>query len=447
MKRNIIILLLGLVPWSIIAQSFTLESCKQLALENNRKIKDAQLKTYESQEVKKNAVTKYFPKVMGGAIVMKSNDYLLKEKIPAANLPVYDGNPANLQTATQFAYFPGMDLNLFDYANIGYVAAIQPVYMGGRVRYGNSLATKGVEIKQHQLELTKQEVLVTIEEQYWTIVSLKERMKTIDSYYDLLENLLGDIKVSYEAGLAQKTDLLKIELEINELKGKKLQLLNGQEIMTRMICQNMGVEYNELADIVYKELTIDNVTHSEQNSDLAYLKRQEYQILTKAIEAEKLQTKIARGETLPQLTVGLQGLYLDMMETQSTNYLGFATLNIPISDWWGGTHKVKEHKYKIEIAENDLAEKSELIRLQITNADKELVESTEQILIATSSLSHASENFKITKDNYKAGLLNTSELLEAQALFQDAENNLTDALCTNKIKQALCKKSRGIVNL
>jgi len=158
-----------------------------------------------------------------------------------------------------------------------------------------------------------------------------------------------------------------------------------------MICQNMGVEYNELADIVYKELTIDNVTHSEQNSDLAYLKRQEYQILTKAIEAEKLQTKIARGETLPQLTVGLQGLYLDMMETQSTNYLGFATLNIPISDWWGGTHKVKEHKYKIEIAENDLAEKSELIRLQIINADKELVESTEQILIATSSLSYASE--------------------------------------------------------
>jgi len=135
------------------------------------------------------------------------------------------------------------------------------------------------------------------------------------------------------------------------------------------------------------------------------------------------------------------------METQSTNYLGFATLNIPISDWWGGTHKVKEHKYKIEIAENDLAEKSELIRLQIINADKELVESTEQILIATSSLSYASENLKITKDNYKAGLLNTSELLEAQALFQDAENNLTDALCTNKIKQALCKKSRGIVNL
>ncbi len=446
MKKNIIILILFVTSGTLFSQSISLDSCKKHAIENNRKINEALLRTHESELVKKNATTKYFPKVMAGGVMMKANDYLLKEKVPEMNLPVYDGNPANLQSATQFAYFPGMDLNILDYANIGYISAVQPVYMGGRVRYGNKLATLGVELNEHKIILTKEEVLVSVEEQFWTLISLKEKMKTINSYSYMLEKLFDEVAVAYEAGLAKKTDYLKVELKINELQGKKLQLENGIEMMSRIICQTTGIEYSSTIEFTYNELSVNKINHNIQQNDSAYKNRQEYIMLKKAIEAEKLQKKVARGEFLPQLAVGVQGLYMDFMNSQTTNYLGFATLNIPISDWWGGSYKLKEHQIRIEIAENNLAEKSELMALQTNSTDNELAESYNQISIATKSVSQATEHLKITKDNYDAGLLNTSDMLEAQAMLQDAQNQLTDALCTNKIKLALYKKSRGIYN-
>ena len=135
------------------AQTLNLDSLKNLTLENNRTIREARLELESSEQVKKNAFTNYFPRVFGGAVALKANDYLIKEEIPAANLPVYDGNPMSLINPTQFAYFPGMSLELFDYMNLGYVAAVEPLYMGGQIRNGNKLAALGTDIRQEGVAL------------------------------------------------------------------------------------------------------------------------------------------------------------------------------------------------------------------------------------------------------------------------------------------------------
>ncbi len=446
MKQNIILVLAALVSLNSFAQVISLDSCKKLALENNRTIKEAKLMLKESEQVKKSAATKYFPVVMGGAVVMKVNDYLINEEIPEMNLPVYDGNPANLQTPTQFAYFPGMDLQLLDYANIGYLAAVQPVYMGGRVRYGNKLATMGVEINSLKMITTQDEILMKTEELFWTLVSLKEKVSTIDEYDKLLQKLHKEIKDAYYAGLAHKTDLLKVELKQNELEGNRLKLANSIEMLTRVLCQTIGVSYSKQIDFSYEELSIELITKQQKHNDSAYSNRNEYFMLKKAIEAEILQKKITRGKLLPHLSVGVQGLYMDVMDKQKTNYLGFATLNIPISHWWEGSHKLKEHQIRIEIAETNLAENSDRMMLQIENANNELIESMEQIEIASLSVNQAKEHLQITKHNYDAGLIKTSDMLEAQAMLKSTQNQFTDALCTNKIKQAQYKKSKGELN-
>jgi len=67
-------------------------------------------------------------------IAMRSSEYLMKLKTPEMNLPVYDGNPANLATATQFAYIPSIPINALDYINTADISVALPVYMGGRIR-------------------------------------------------------------------------------------------------------------------------------------------------------------------------------------------------------------------------------------------------------------------------------------------------------------------------
>jgi outer membrane protein TolC len=441
MKKQVLIIILSFSFGLTMAQELTLDSCKSLTLANNKKIIEARLKVEESEQVKKQAFTNYFPHVSGGFVAMKANDYLLQSEIPEANLPVYDGNPANLATASQFAYFPGMDVNLLDYTNLGYLAAVEPVYMGGQVRNGNKLASLGQEISAHELILSEEEAVIKTEEQYWTLVSLKEKMKTIISYEKLLDTLHKDVSLYYDAGLIGRADLLKVELKQNELQGNKLKLQNGIDMVSMALCQNMGIQYAPSVQIISEELKPSVIESYFMNSDAVYQNRQEYQMLQKAVDAEELRKKMARGENMPQMAVGVQGLYLDLNESQTTRGLAFVTLNVPISGWWSGSHEIKQHQIKIEMAENRLAESSELFVLQIEKAYKDLIESHQQISIASKSVEQVQEHLKVTRDNYDAGIVNTSDMLEAQAMFQEAKDNYSDALCTSQIRLAQYKKA------
>ncbi len=441
MKKQFLIIILSVITSMASAQTLSLDSCKSLTLANNKKINEARLKVEQAEQVKKNAFTNYFPQVNAGFAAMKANDYILKEEVPEMKLPVYDANPANYQSPTQFAYFPGMELNILDYTNLGYVAAVEPVYMGGQVRNGNKLAALGQDIDKHALILSEEDALFKTEQQYWTLISFKEKMKTIISYEELLDELYKDVSVAYEAGLTQKSDLLKVTLKQNELAGKKLKLQNGIELMSMALCQNMGVQYSPSIEFSGTEMNSRSVENYFLNPDTAIQNRQEYIMLQKAVEAEKLQKKIARGEVLPQLAVGVQGYYLDVMDKSSTNALVFATLNVPLSGWWGGSHKIKEHQIKVDMAENRLSETSELMVLQVQKSYKELIESNMQVSIAEKSVEEAGEYQKVTRDNYEAGMVSTSDMLEAQAMFQQAEDARNDALCTVQIKLAYYKKA------
>jgi len=416
------------------AQTLSLDSCKQLALENNMKIKKAEYKVKMATEQRKNAFTNYFPTISAGALAMRSADYLIKGDIPEMNLPVYDGNPANLATASQFAYIPSIPIEAMDYMNTVNLTVAMPLYAGGRIRNGNRLAKLGEDISIQQQQSETTEVLIHTEELYWTMVSLKEKKKTLDSYQTLLETLYKDVKNYEQAGLVQKNDLLKVQLKQNELKSNAFKLDNGIRLTTRALCQQIGITYDQnlVFNSVPDSLQIEKITETPNNVN----DRIEIQMLNNAVEVKRLQQKMARGEFLPQIAIGAMGFYYDAMNSSSTNAIGFINVSIPISNWWGGSHKIKQQKFELEETQTTLNETTELLQLQVAQTSNELNESLFQIELYQKSIEQAKENLKISEDNYKAGTIGVSDLLEAQALYQSTLDNLTDGKCDYQIKKA-----------
>jgi multidrug efflux pump subunit AcrB/outer membrane protein TolC len=425
------------------AQNLTLDSCKNLAITNNRKIKEANYELIQSEEQKKQAFTNYFPKVSISAFGLKSADGLLQAKTPSMNLPVYDGNPANLANSTLFTYIPAMNLNLMDYLNTAAVMAVQPIYTGGRIVHGNKLAQTGYEIYSEKKILTTTEVLVKTEELYWALLSLNEKTKTVESYQKLLDTLYRDVSVYYKAGLVQRTDLLKVQLKKNEIEINKMKLTDGISLTKQALCQHIGIPYDSLLTFDYSKLKNEQPSTILVNPNAAVENRSEYKMLENAVKAEELQKKMATGENLPQVAVGVTGFYLDVMDNSTTNAMAFATVSIPISDWWGGSHKIKQSKAKVESAKNKLAETSELLSLQIVQTNNELNETYFQIGIAEKSVEQALENQKVTTDNYKAGISSMSDLLEAQSAYQNALDSLTEARCNYQVKKAKYLQATG----
>ena len=64
----------------------------------------------------------------------------------------------------------------------------------------------------------------------------------------------------------------------------------------------------------------------------------------------------------------------------------------------------------------------------------DLDETYKQIEVANQTIKQAEENLKINSDNYKAGIVNISDMLEAQAILQQAKDQLTDIRANYKVK-------------
>ena len=119
------------------------------------------------------------------------------------------------------------------------------------------------------------------------------------------------------------------------------------------------------------------------------------------------------------------------------------SLSIPISDWWGGSHKIKRQEIELEQAESSLQENTEMLTLQIRQAANEVGETRYQVSVSQVSVEQATENLRISQDNYKAGIIGISDLLEAQAVTQQAKDNLTEAQCQFRSKFARYKLMTG----
>lgn len=429
-----IVLLLGLNNFVSAQNKYSLEQCKTLALQNNTMIRNSNLEIEASKQVKDAAFTNYFPKVSATGMAFRFNEPLFKYSIPGGNLPVYDGNPANLATATQFAYFPGISLALLDKANIAAITAVQPVYAGGRIVTGNKLAQLGVDVKKSMLVLSKNEVLLKTEEQYWLIVSLNEKMSTLHMVELLLDTVYRQANDAYSAGLINRNDVMKVTIKQSELQVNKIKLENGIKLATMAFSQYVGVPYDSTT-VLSDTLAIGQTPYEIYlDANQALSSREEYKLLQQSIKAEELQTKLKLGEYMPEAGVGAGALYYDILDKGSSNTMVFASVKIPISDWWGASHTLKERKFKEDIARNNSQNNSELLLLQIQKTWNDLDEAYKQIEVVNQTIKQAEENLRINSDNYKAGIVNVSDMLEAQAMLQQTKDQITDAKANYKVK-------------
>ena len=438
---NKLILYLSVICILCISQSFaqrvlTLQESKQLAFVNNSKSKNSKLETEASRQVKKQAFTNYFPNVSAGGLTFGAQKNLMEIKTSGGNLPVYDGNPANIMSATQFAYMPGGEMGLLKKGTIGFVNAVQPVFAGGRIVNGNKLASLGEEVSIELQKLTANEVQLKTEEQYWLIVSLEEKQKTLGKYEELLNNLMGQVTDAFKSGLVMENDVLKVKLKQSEVLLNKSKLENGNKIALMVFCQYIGIPYDSTIQL-RDDLTVKNIPQSFYvDHQEAVKNRVEYDLLKKSVIAEKLQTNMKMGEYLPQAAIGINGTYMKLDESDSrTIGMVFGTVSVPISGWWGGSHALQERAVREEVAANNLQNNSELLLLQIEKSWQDLSDSYKQYRLSEEAKTQAERNLQLTEDSYKNGIVKLSDLLEAQALLQQTLDQLTDskAAYANKV--------------
>lgn len=443
-KPILFIILLGIGTISY-AQQLSLDSCMSLALQNNVAIKNADLDVRAAQEVKKQVFTKYFPNVSAMAAAYHALEPLIQYGIEDVGSAEVRQFLYNMYYEYGAALGLPNELALCENGVVLGATAIQPIFMGGQIVNGNKLAKVGVQAAELQKELAVNQQLLQVEANYWLVKSLQEKQKTLQQALTFLDTLYRDVQTARAAGLVTQNDLLKVSLKQNELKSNSLKVDNGVKLATMALCQFIGVQY---ADNIELTDTIENenfFNFSSSNDSAAVASRNEAHLLNLQVDAAQLQKKITLGETLPHLMLGVGASYGNpIFDHYGANGLAFATLNIPITSWWETSHKLKQHNVLIQKAENERDDLMQKMQLEAQQARNNYQEAVAQVELMEESVALADANLQTAVTNYQAGLIPIAELLEAQTMYCQAKDQLTDAQIDAKIKLEKYKLSVGM---
>ena len=484
MARAMLLGLLVLLPLSGECQRvLTLDSCRAMALRNNKQMGVAKMKQEVSANLRKSARTKYLPHVsaLGGYVWMSREISLLdndkKEALSnlgtnaAASLSSSISSIASqLPAATQakiaqdMAQFTGalnqtgqglVNALRTDTKNMfaGAIMVTQPVFMGGAITAVNNIADINEEMAANSLEMKRQGTLYNIEQAYWQVVSLRHKQKLAESYVALVKKLKDDVQKMIDQGVAIKGDGLSVGVRVNEAEMALTQVTDGLELSKMLLCQLCGLPVDEKITLADEESENLSMTQNSLNSlsSLNYDNRPELKVLQNTVNLSEQTTNVLKAGNLPQVLV-TGGYALSNPNTFNgfeKKFGGFFNLGVlvrvPIWNWGDVKHKVRASKGATAIANLELDEARELIELQVNQSNFKVKEAQKKLTMSQSNVANANENLRMANLAFKEGTASFTTVMEAQTAWNLAQSQKIDAEIGVKLSEVELQKALGIL--
>lgn len=486
-----IILLISTALTAKAQQMLSLDSCRALALRNNKQINIAKLKQDIAHNTRKAARTKYLPHIdiLGGYEFMSKEISILnnEQKGALGNLGTTAAGQLGstmssviTEMTSQGIITPQTAEALGNIANkltpgiqqggnqIGtalrdafktdtrntFMASImlrQPIYMGGSIIAANKIAEINEQLTANDIQNRTQNTIYNIDNTYWTIVSLKHKEKLADSYLKLINKLSSDVSKMIKEGVATKADGLKVDVKVNEAEMQLTEVENGVSLAKMLLCQLCGLPVSK--DITLEDENRNEIPHEEDTPavdiETATDNRLELKMLKNAVDISKQTTNIIRAEYLPQ--VALTAGYL---VTNPSLYNGFekkfsgvwnigVIVRVPVWNWFESNYKIRASKTATNIAIMELDDAREKVELQINQSSFKVSEANKRLIMANKNTERADENLRCANLGFKEGVMDVTDVMEAQTAWLQARSQKIDAEIDVRLTQINLKKVLG----
>lgn len=469
----------------------TLDSCRNMALRNNKQLRTSALKQDMAMNTRKAARTKYLPhlSVVGGYAFTSREISILNNQQKAAlsglgtNLAgSLGGNITSVvenlvskgiltsDQATQFGKVLGemgtaaaeplnqagkkiKDAFRTDTRNIFAASAIvtQPIYMGGAITAANRLADISEELAANDHTDKIQATIYDTDKAYWTVVSLKHKRRLAESYLKLVSKLDDDVSKMIRQGVATRADGLKVSVKVNEAEMTLTQVDNGLSLSKMLLCQLCGLPMDGNITLADEDNEAIDTATDMPDTDIpaAMDNRPELRMLQNVVQMSEQTVKLTRAAFLPQ--VALTGGYTvsnpNVFNGYEKKFAGLwnvgLMVRIPVWNWFEGAYKVRASKGAAAIAQLELSDAQEKVELQITQNRYKLNEAHKRLDMTKKNIERAEENLRCANLGFKEGVMQTTDVMEAQTAWLQAQTQKIDAEIDVKLSQVSLRKALG----
>ncbi len=342
----------------------TLDQCRDAALNHNIAVRSANRSYAKAQEQQKEAFTKYFPTVAAAGFTYHANKDVVRGDINTS-----DVIPASIASSIPEAIasmIPStVPIGLMRNGTAAGLTAVQPVFMGGQIVNGNKLAKVGVTAADLQRQLSEREVRFATNQYYWNVVTLQEKLRTLQQTQQMLRSLEKDVRTAVSAGVALRNDLLQVQLKENQTEAAMLEVANGIKVSQLVLAQYIGMSDSAftVSGLEAADSTFALPVALRKDPSVAAANMTESRLLEQNVQGAVLNRKLEVGKHLPAVAVGAGYDYTRMVHKDNSFGMVFATVAIPISDWWGGSHAIRRRKMEEQEAREQLADKQQLLSM------------------------------------------------------------------------------------
>ena len=494
MKHKFLILALTTLAASAQAQqTLTLDSCRAMALRNNKTLSASRLQLDMARYNKKAAKTKYLPHISAlGGYELTSREISLLSKDQKSALANAGTNTTGalhnditgtlsslvqkgILTPEQASNLGGMfgqvgskigeavnhvGQNIVDAFRTDtrqmYTLSVmltQPIYMGGAIIAANRMAEIGEEMAQNNIEASTQNTLHSIDQAYWTVVSVHHKKQLAESYLAVVKKLDDDVSKMIREGVATRADGLKVDVKVNEAEMSLTQAENGLALAKMLLCQLCGMDVD--SDITLADENADNIVEQADDAQadraVAMENRPELKLLQNSADMSRQATRLVRAAYLPQVL--LTGGYV---ATNPNVFNGFerklsgmwnvgVMVRVPLWTWMEGTYKVRASRIATTIVELERDDIREKIDLQVSQSQFKVKEANRRLAMAMKNVENAEENLRCANLGFKEGVIPTTDVMAAQTAWVQAQSQKIDAEVDVKMSQVNLKKALGVL--
>ncbi len=461
----------------------SLDSCRAMALRNNKQMSVQRVKQEVAKNIRKAARTKYLPHVsaVGGYVYTSKEISLLSDDTKDALSNLGTSSVNQLQTglssampvlSTLFGGTAGVTSLMGGMAGTlnqlgegivdafhtdtrhmfgGSIFLTQPVFMGGAIVALNKIADIGEDLAANSADARRQETLYQIDQAYWQVVSLHHKQKLAEGYLDLVKKLDGDVQKMIREGVATRSEGLSVSVKVNEAEMAVMKVNDGLTLSKMLLCQLCGLPVDEQVTLVDEEteqLAAAATIDVFQKED--YLEnRPELKMLQNMVDIGYQTTNMLKAGHLPQVL--LMGGYT---ATNPNVYNGFqrklggawnvaVMMRVPIWNWGDVAYKVRAAKGATTIATLELEEAREKMELQVNQSNFRVNEANKKLELALTSQQRAEENLRTANLGFKEGVISSTTVMEAQTAWLQAQSQRIDAEIDVQLSRVNLQKSLG----
>jgi len=442
MKKIILILILFIVTAAQAQEqktvhAFSLADAVSYAQKNNVQVKNALLDIDAQIQTNREIASAALPSVNSS---VGGTDFLT---IPTSLLPgqIFGGAPGTfipVQFGTKF--------------NANYGVNFNQILFDGQVFIALQARATSLEWKRKNAALTEENIKANIYKIYYQLSASKTQLNILDANIERLQKLANDAAAMYKNGFAEKLDVDKVNVQLNNLQTEKLKANNSVTIGFMGLKMLMGMPVKDslvLTDVINESNLSSDVLYE---NDFQYTIRKDYQYLSTVKKLSEFNIKRYELSFLPTITMNgaytknAQRTKFDFFDKKGnwfeTSLIGL-NINLPLFNGGATVAKIKKAKIELQQVENQISALKNNIDNELSQAKLNYMSSVATVEFQKKNMQLAENVFSQTKKKFEAGAGSNTEISAAQADLVAAQNNFMNALYAALIAKVDLLKASG----